>query len=573
MEFRYFPVKANSKKPLIKKWPEKADSAFRFPENEICNYGLVTGEGFIVIDIDTKTGGIESLNKIKSQLPKTHAVKTPSGGLHLYYTITDEQLESYDIKTRTGIMPGIDIRAKGGYVLVPPSTIDGIPYVKLNDFPIAPLPNGILPDRKQHSERLSDSLQCTPTASEFSSFPEAIQEGERDDTLFRYACSWRERGYPYDTARILMEALHARCDQSSPFPLADALAKLDHAWETYQPGGPDINYQSTPLMAPEQDRDDETLATHYTIDAPEDMAAAIKRFWLLSKGSRVVDITRHPNHAIMTIEEFKNTYGNVRFGETPMPAGWLRRAGRNTLQDVIYWPSAKRIVQHENESFYNIYYGSSLPQLDSQPEFKKIQIVFDHISYLFPEEVDRNTFMNWLIMTVQKPELRIPWAPLIISVPGIGKNWIMKLLKLLLGPHNCSIITETDLTSNYNGYLSEKTLVLVDDIEKGRKLQLGKILKPVITNDNILINKKYGGQGNENIFCNILCFSNNAKNAISISDNDRHFWVHEVKNPQKSPQYYSKLFSWLESDGPAHFGRWVALQDISHWNYAAPPTC
>jgi Bifunctional DNA primase/polymerase, N-terminal len=48
-------------------------------------------------------------------------VRTPSGGLHAYFTGTDQ---------RNGHLPAhhLDFRSRGGYVLTPPSRIDGKPY-------------------------------------------------------------------------------------------------------------------------------------------------------------------------------------------------------------------------------------------------------------------------------------------------------------------------------------------------------------------------------------------------------------------------------------------------------------
>ena len=48
-------------------------------------------------------------------------VRTPSGGLHAYFTGTDQ---------RNGHLPvhHLDFRSRGGYVLTPPSRIDGKPY-------------------------------------------------------------------------------------------------------------------------------------------------------------------------------------------------------------------------------------------------------------------------------------------------------------------------------------------------------------------------------------------------------------------------------------------------------------
>ena len=51
----------------------------------------------------------------------TTYVRTPSGGLHLYFAGSDQ---------RNGHLPGhhLDFRSAGGYILAPPSQVDGKPY-------------------------------------------------------------------------------------------------------------------------------------------------------------------------------------------------------------------------------------------------------------------------------------------------------------------------------------------------------------------------------------------------------------------------------------------------------------
>jgi hypothetical protein len=51
----------------------------------------------------------------------TACIRTPRGGLHLYYTGSDQ---------RNGHLPAhhLDFRSAGGYVLAPPSRVDGRPY-------------------------------------------------------------------------------------------------------------------------------------------------------------------------------------------------------------------------------------------------------------------------------------------------------------------------------------------------------------------------------------------------------------------------------------------------------------
>jgi hypothetical protein len=93
------------------------------------NVAIATGgAGPVVLDVDVAHGrpGYASLNEAirVGLVPVPMAtVRTPSGGLHLYYASTPGQ--------RCGSLPdrGLDWRAERGYVLAPPSAVHGKPYV------------------------------------------------------------------------------------------------------------------------------------------------------------------------------------------------------------------------------------------------------------------------------------------------------------------------------------------------------------------------------------------------------------------------------------------------------------
>jgi Bifunctional DNA primase/polymerase, N-terminal/Primase C terminal 1 (PriCT-1) len=90
-----------------KQWPE-------------ANIGIATGElsGFIALDIDPRHGGDESLLKLKKQyshLPCTVEAVTGGGGYHILFKNPGQ------IKNRTNILPGLDVRGEGGYIVGPPS--------------------------------------------------------------------------------------------------------------------------------------------------------------------------------------------------------------------------------------------------------------------------------------------------------------------------------------------------------------------------------------------------------------------------------------------------------------------
>ena len=76
------------------------------------NVGISTGPaGLVVIDVDPG-GSIRDLCAGR-ELPPTFAVRTPRGGLHLYY----RALAGCPVGSSAGrLAPHIDVRAAGGYV-------------------------------------------------------------------------------------------------------------------------------------------------------------------------------------------------------------------------------------------------------------------------------------------------------------------------------------------------------------------------------------------------------------------------------------------------------------------------
>ena len=125
--FRVFPLAPNSKgKQVVSSWKEEAtDNPIEIMNwwniNPNYNVAIATGNGLLVIDIDTKKGakGLESRETYGKKLPTTMEIKTPSGGYHLYYYVEGE------FKNRVNLYPGIDIRAENGYIVAPPSVING----------------------------------------------------------------------------------------------------------------------------------------------------------------------------------------------------------------------------------------------------------------------------------------------------------------------------------------------------------------------------------------------------------------------------------------------------------------
>lgn len=97
----------------------------RWPE---ANIGIATGavSGFIVLDVDGPAGkeSLAALELEHGELPETVAANTGGGGRHLLF-----RHPGHDVANKTGILPGLDVRGDGGYILVEPSNhISGNTY-------------------------------------------------------------------------------------------------------------------------------------------------------------------------------------------------------------------------------------------------------------------------------------------------------------------------------------------------------------------------------------------------------------------------------------------------------------
>jgi len=106
------------------------------------NVSIVTGNGLVVVDLDPRHGGFESMKKLEREyqpLPQAvrdSAVFSGVGGIHLYMRYSGKPLYSAD-----GIFPGVDLKAERGKVTAPPSLhIAGKLYVWHNGAPPKRLP-------------------------------------------------------------------------------------------------------------------------------------------------------------------------------------------------------------------------------------------------------------------------------------------------------------------------------------------------------------------------------------------------------------------------------------------------
>lgn len=190
------------------------------------NYACVPLADFVIVDVDVRKGGNETIAALPFKLPEdTFVVSTPSGGRHLYYRTTDAIRGGTDKLGKGGdvqaghryvVGPGCEFRDPGGKKGYSGS------YTVTKDAVFLPSPEGLVlmcgtaSARERDENRAPVAEQDRPEdierAARFLAEAAPAVEGEGGDArTFRLACDLRDFGLTEGTALDMMAGWNARC--------------------------------------------------------------------------------------------------------------------------------------------------------------------------------------------------------------------------------------------------------------------------------------------------------------------------------------------------------------------------
>jgi hypothetical protein len=227
---------------------DSAVIARRWKQHPFANIAIATGQvsNLVVVDcdFDSETGvdGLLSLDKkfgdrFQVDSDKQLIAHTPNQGVHLYY-----RADGKSIRSRQGVLPAVDIRADGGFVVAPPSAlkIDGkwVAYRFVNpNAEIPPMPDWV-------GELASKPCEFAQAWKQMSTNPHidatldtalvGFPKGQRDEGLFRYAC--RMRAFDVAIEQAMQQITTAASMCQPPFDPELARNKVAYAYSRYPAG-------------------------------------------------------------------------------------------------------------------------------------------------------------------------------------------------------------------------------------------------------------------------------------------------------------------------------------------------
>jgi hypothetical protein len=183
--------------------------------------GLVTGarSGLMVLDLDGAQGTDAVVARAGSSMPRTPTARTGRGA-HLYF-----KHPGGVVGNRAGLLPHVDVRGDGGFVVAPPSVhSNGRRYAWHipPDTPLANAPGWLL------DEILREPVAAPAPVAGFT-VPDEIPEGKRHDTLWRMARSLRRKGLGQEAIVAAVRVENAqKC--RPPLPEPEVTDLLGDAW-------------------------------------------------------------------------------------------------------------------------------------------------------------------------------------------------------------------------------------------------------------------------------------------------------------------------------------------------------
>jgi len=217
----------------------------------------------------------------------------------------------------------------------------------------------------------------------------------------------------------------------------------------------------------------------------------------------------------------------------------------------------------------NTYKPAHIKRVQGDPS-----MFLDHLARVIPDDGDRKILLDWMAHVVKFPGFKIPWAPVIQSVEGVGKNVIKRVMTHAIGSIYVHEPNSKELTSSgsqFNGWLRNKLFILADEIKVDDKRDLIEVLKPLISETSIEIQSKGIDQEREDCYA-VWMFFTNYKDAVPVSKNGRRYAIFfspiqteaDLTIAGMGETYFDGLYKWLNADGAAIVTDYLMSYDIEH---------
>lgn len=580
-----FPCREGEKSPSIRDWRNNG-TVDPFISSDA--YGILGGQGYkgktiVVADLDNHGGdGTTSGSdwwKNANFPMDTFTVQTQSGGLHLYFLASDEQIK--DLREFIGgngknagklkIAPQVDFFWNDGrYIIGPFSSTANGNYTIIDNRELADIPDEVIKEYKNfNTQKIIKKTKKEEITKDYDEKNEekpylndiiidALSNLVKTKDIFREREDWVEMIFALKASNFQVEDALILSDD-------DALGECLRIWETSQ----------------REDVKVGTLLMKYLPDFGKNKALYIERYYAKIAHGMFPDfiymIEEDGTYIYNTKKRTKRT--KRQFIEDHMGASYkvkmpVFKRGKVSMEWALcaklfyenppkkYYGFTSRIelpygdVEENEELKWNLYHHE-LKKGDGTPD-----LFWKHIQYNICNNEDEvfNYFKTYLASFILLPTYRNGIILTINGKQGSGKTTVFDALRGFYNITN-TIKTEDDkaILGDFNGLLKDMFFVSLEEMQwSGDKSGMWNKLKALATSNEMVINQKYKTQYKCNNYTKFMITTNEEWSAPIESGDRRYFSLYAERNVDID---ITQMLDDLENGG------YLKLKDWARENY------
>lgn len=198
-----------------------------------------------------------------------------------------------------------------------------------------------------------------------------------------------------------------------------------------------------------------------------------------------------------------------------------------------------------------------------------------HLELILPNARDREILLAYMAACVQYQGHKFQWCPVLQGTEGNGKTLFSMCVAQAIGQHYTHWPHAADLASDFNGWLSNKVFVAVEELySHDHQTEVIEKMKTIITGEmGIQIQFKGVDQVSMEICCNLMATTNYKTAVRKTPDNARRFAIFftpqqtaaDIARSGMGGEYFPKLYDWLKKhDGFAIVSELLHTYPIPH---------
>jgi hypothetical protein len=265
--------------------------------------------------------------------------------------------------------------------------------------------------------------------------------------------------------------------------------------------------------------------------------------------------------------QFTDLFGSVTISkDESVPAASYFLHNGQKFRDLTFRPGeSERVMEHGHLAF-NVYRPLSVKGADGN-----VKPWLDLCELVIPDALVRTHYFRYFAHLLQHPGIKINHGLLLTSLgQGVGKDSVFAPVIQLLGD-GAGVVTTDDLANDFNDYLYQRLLIVVEELKDFGSSQLANKLKPILARppDTLRINRKGVPQFDIPNLVHLFMMSN-YEQPLRLEPNDRRVHVYRSPVAPKPPEYYETFYRWL-NHGLSDVLGFLQRYDLTGFSPYAPP--